>query len=176
MNYQARLAKCFKTDIGKLFEVIAKTKGVIWIIGNGGSFSVASHGALDLTKAGGKKAFAVDNAALITAYSNDYSFRCAIAYYLSQVWQKEDTLIALSTSGRSSNILFAVKTAKRDKIFSVGMTSKGSALTSFVDLPIEFNEKSPKILEDMFQITFHRITRMLENSEFGNKVIFDDGR
>lgn len=176
MNYQARLEKCFKTDIGKLFEVIAKTKGAIWIIGNGGSFCVASHGALDLTKEGGKKAFAVDNTALTTAYSNDYSFRCAIAYYLSSVWQKEDTLIALSTSGRSANILLTVKTAKRDKVFSVGMTSKDSALAHFVDLPIEFNDKSPKILEDMFQITFHRITRMFENSEFRNPVILDDGR
>lgn len=168
MNYQARLEKCFKTDIGKLFEVIAKTKGVIWIIGNGGSFSVASHGALDLTKAGGKKVFVIDNTALITAYSNDYSFRCAIAYYLSSVWQKGDTLIALSTSGKSANINLAVKTAKKDKIFSVGMTSKSSALSYLVDLPIEFNEKSPKILEDIFQITFHRITQMLEKANNNN--------
>ncbi len=164
MSYQARLEKCFKTDISNLFELITKTKGTIWIIGNGGSSSIASHAALDLTKAGDKKAFAVDDTALITAYSNDYSFEEGIALYLLTLWKEGDILIALSTSGESKNILLAVKEAERYNIFTVGMTSSCSSLSTMVDLPFEFDEKDPKILEDIFQITFHRTTAMLEKT------------
>lgn len=165
MSYQARLKRCFKTDIDKLFETIRDAKGYIWIIGNGGSLSVANHSALDLTKAGGKRAFAIGDVALITAYSNDYSFKEGIAFYLSRLWKKEDILIALSTSGKSENILSVVEMAEKDNILTVGMTSRGSPLSEIVDLSVEFDEKDPKILEDIFQITFHRITKMLEKSQ-----------
>lgn len=165
MSYQAKLKKCFKTDIGKLFEIIRDAKGYIWIIGNGGSLSVASHGALDLTKAGGKRAICLSDPAVITAYANDLTFERVNKNYLKNFVTPQDILIALSTSGESNNILEAVEHCNKTGATTIGITSKGSTLAEISKLAVEFDEKDPKILEDIFQITFHRITKMLEKSQ-----------
>lgn len=164
MSYQARLKKCFKTDIGRLFETIRDAKGYIWIIGNGGSLNVANHAALDLTKAGGKRAMCLSDPGLITAYANDLAFERVFKNYLKNFIAPQDILIALSASGASNNILEAVEQCNKTGVTTIGITSKGSALARMSKLAIEFGEKDPKVLEDIFQITFHRITKMLEKS------------
>lgn len=161
--YELQLEKCLKTSFLDLFKALLKTRGTIWLIGNGGSLSVAQHAALDLTKAAGKKAIALTDPAVITAYSNDVSFADGIADYLAAVWSQGDILIALSTSGESPNILSAVQVAKEAELLTVGLTCKGSSLAGMVSLPIEFEEKDPKVLEDVFQITLHKLTKALED-------------
>lgn len=165
MSYQARLKRCFKTDIGKLFEIIRDAKGYIWVIGNGGSFSVAQHGALDLTKAGGKKAICLSDPGVITAYANDLTFEKVFKNYLKNFINPQDILIALSASGESNDILKAVEHCNKTGITTIGLTSKGSELARMSKFAVEFDEKDPKILEDIFQITFHRITKMLEKNQ-----------
>jgi len=82
------------------------------IIGNGGSAALASHFQNDLCKAANIRATVFTEQALLTAFSNDESYECAYERHV-QLWgQKGDILIAISSSGRSKNILRAVETAK----------------------------------------------------------------
>lgn len=92
-----------------LIEMVKAAKRV-YIIGNGGSYANAVHICNDLL-ACGVKAYTLDPATL-TATANDYGYSRIFSYWLSVVGEPDDLLIALSGSGKSSNILLAVHTAE----------------------------------------------------------------
>ena len=85
--------------------------GRIYIIGNGGSYANASHIANDLLAAGAR-AYTMDSA-ILTAFANDYGYENIFSRWLGIVGERGDTLIALSGSGKSPNILNAIKEAER---------------------------------------------------------------
>lgn len=93
-----------------LIERVKKAKRV-YIIGNGGSYANAAHIANDLVSVG-IKAFTLD-AATLTAFANDYGYERAFAHWLEKVGEEGDLLIALSGSGKSPNLLEAIRSAKQ---------------------------------------------------------------
>lgn len=93
-----------------LIEAVKKAKRV-YIIGNGGSYANAMHICNDLLSCR-VKAYTLDPATL-AAFANDHEWEQAYARWLSVVGEDGDLLIALSGSGKSKNILNAVKQAKR---------------------------------------------------------------
>lgn len=97
------------------------------VVGNGGSAAIASHVAVDLTKNAGIRAVTFNEADLITCFANDFGYaewlRKAIDYY----GEPGDALIAISSSGRSENILNACHAARAGKFASV-VTFSGFAL------------------------------------------------
>ena len=82
-----------------------------WLIGNGGSAAVCSHVATDMLKAG-YSAFVVGDPASITMLANDEGHDNVYATPLKLHARPGDTLIAISSSGRSENILLAVRVAR----------------------------------------------------------------
>ncbi|MFH0983975.1 MAG: SIS domain-containing protein [Candidatus Omnitrophota bacterium] len=96
-------------------EKLQKKKGKVIFVGNGGSAAIASHQAVDLWKNGGIRAVAFNDASLLTCLSNDYSYAEVFEKSLAMFAEPEDVLIAISSSGKSANILKAV-----DKARSIG--------------------------------------------------------
>ena len=82
----------------------------VYVIGNGGSYANADHIVNDLLAAG-VKAFTIGPATL-SAFANDRGWQYALAHWISVVGQHGDLLIAMSGSGRSPNILNAVRVAE----------------------------------------------------------------
>jgi D-sedoheptulose 7-phosphate isomerase len=113
-------------SIEAAIEVLCNTieaDGIIWVIGNGGSASTASHASCDLSKglslSLGKKVRSfslVDSQATFTAWSNDFSYDEALAASCRINFREGDCLIAISGSGNSRNILQAVEVANLLKI------------------------------------------------------------
>jgi D-sedoheptulose 7-phosphate isomerase len=97
-------------------------KRVIFI-GNGGSAAIASHMAADFAKNGNMPALCFNDAAAITCLANDYSYEEVFAKPLAQHVTETDCLVAISSSGRSRNILNGVLVA-REKHASI-MTLTG---------------------------------------------------
>ena len=86
--------------------------GRVFIIGNGGSHAIAEHIATDLNKRCRVKAHTLSNNSLLTALTNDYSQEDAIAEWLRMNGLKRrDYVIAISSSGKSPNIINALKYA-----------------------------------------------------------------
>ena len=84
----------------------------IFIIGNGGSCAIAEHISTDLNKRCKVKAYTLSNNSLQTALTNDYSQEDAIAEWLRMNGLKRrDYVIAISSSGKSPNIINALKYA-----------------------------------------------------------------
>src|SRR5256885_1804769 len=110
------------------------------IIGNGGSAADAQHIAAEIIgrykqdrPAYAAIALTTDTSAL-TAMANDYGFEQVFARQVEGLGQRGDVLLALSTSGRSPNILAALRTARTRGLVTIGFTGgKGEALAAHCD-------------------------------------------
>ena len=96
----------------QLITVACKKGGKLIFIGNGGSAAIASHQAVDYWKNGGLEAIAFNDASLLTCISNDFGYEQVFSEPLKRFAHKGDVLLAISSSGRSPNILRGVETAR----------------------------------------------------------------
>ncbi|MEO5374167.1 MAG: SIS domain-containing protein [Alphaproteobacteria bacterium] len=84
----------------------------IMFIGNGGSAGIASHLAIDYSKNGGMRSLAFNDPAALTCLANDLGYEQVFAKQIDLHAVEGDLLFAISSSGRSVNILRAVETAR----------------------------------------------------------------
>jgi len=96
----------------------------LYFAGNGGSAMIASHMAIDATKNGGLRAVAFNDAASLTAISNDIGFEDIFALPLGRFGQAGDLLMTISSSGNSPNVVRALETAKRMGMHTVTLSGK----------------------------------------------------
>lgn len=97
-------------------------EGRVIFIGNGGSASIASHMAIDFQKNGGFPAMAFNDGAALTCLGNDLGFSEVFAAPLAAHTRPEDILFALSSSGRSTDILKGVAAARERGAFIVTLS------------------------------------------------------
>ena len=95
-----------------VWEVYQSGKKII-VVGNGGSAAMASHIAVDFTKAAGIRAINFNEADLITCFANDYGYEYWVEKALEFYADRGDMAILISSSGNSPNILNAAKKAKK---------------------------------------------------------------
>ena len=82
-------------------------------VGNGGSAGIASHMAADYSKNGNLRALAMNDSSMLTCLGNDFGYEHVFAKQIEFHGRKDDFLVAISSSGRSQNILNAAATARR---------------------------------------------------------------
>ncbi|WP_247870599.1 SIS domain-containing protein [Azospirillum sp. TSO5] len=85
----------------------------LMFVGNGGSAGIASHMAIDYSKNGGMRSLAFNDGAALTCLGNDLGYENVFARQIEMHGRPGDVLIAISSSGRSPNILSAVEAARR---------------------------------------------------------------
>jgi D-sedoheptulose 7-phosphate isomerase len=119
-----------------------KSGGKIISCGNGGSMTDAMHFAEELT---GRfrndrmalPAISISDPSHITCTANDMGFDVVFSRFIEAVGQEGDTLLALSTSGNSINIIKAVEAAREKKMMVVGLTGKsGGLLAGMLDAEV----------------------------------------
>ncbi|MCD6577056.1 MAG: SIS domain-containing protein, partial [Anaerolineaceae bacterium] len=128
----------------KMVEMLKEARRArknIFIIGNGGSASSASHIANDWVKNTRQKGIPdlkvmpINDIALFSAYANDEGYETVYAEQIRSFGEEGDVLIALSASGNSPDILRAIQTAKEMGINTIGWTGKtGGKMRGAVDL------------------------------------------
>ena len=84
----------------------------IIVVGNGGSAAMASHVAVDFTKAAGIRAINFNEADLITCFANDYGYERWVEKALEAYSDPGDLVILISSSGKSPNMLNGAREAK----------------------------------------------------------------
>lgn len=100
----------------EVFRECNKNGGTIYFIGNGGSAAISSHMAQDYTKMGLLKAQSFNDSSLITCLANDYSYAQIFEKAISMYTKEHDVVVAISSSGKSGNILNGVTAAKNRKL------------------------------------------------------------
>jgi D-sedoheptulose 7-phosphate isomerase len=141
------------------------------IIGNGGSAADAQHIAAEIVgrykqdrPAWAAIALTTDTSAL-TAIANDYGFEQVFARQVEGLGQRGDVLLALSTSGRSPNILAALRTARQRGLVTIGFTgTKGEALGEFCDHLLVAPSADTPIVQQIHLAVAHGICDEIEQT------------
>jgi phosphoheptose isomerase len=145
-----------RTWVGAVREIWCETRtagGRVVFIGNGGSAGIASHLANDLAKAGGIPAACFSDASQITCLANDYGFENWIAHALRLSCRRGDSLVAISSSGQSANILNAVAAARRleMKVVTLSGMEARNPLRRLGDANLWLDSKAYNIIESAHQ-------------------------
>lgn len=144
----------------------------IFILGNGGSASTASHFACDLGKNARRDDFPpfrvialTDNMAVFSAYANDEGYENVFASQLASFVKPEDVVIGISTSGNSPNVLRAIELANQVGARTVGFTgSDGGQLGTLVGYNIHVPSTCIEQVEDIHLVLGHLICTVLRQS------------
>jgi len=157
----------------KMVEMLKEARQArnnIFVIGNGGSASSASHIANDWiknTRQNGKpdlKVLTINDIAIFSAYANDEGYESVYAEQIRSFGEEGDVLITMSTSGNSPNILKAIQAAKEMGIKTIGWTGKtGGKMRNEVDLCLGTTSDYCGMIEDMHMIFGHIITIALSD-------------
>jgi D-sedoheptulose 7-phosphate isomerase len=143
---------------------------MVYVFGNGGSASLASHLACDLGKGtaycNGGKRFRVlaltDNLPTLTAWANDFSYEEVFAEQLRDVVEPRDVAFAISGSGNSQNVLRALHVARAAGATTVGITGfQGGNMKAQCDICAVVPSDDMQIIEDLHLAMAHALFRMV---------------
>ncbi|OGR84165.1 MAG: hypothetical protein A2901_09025 [Elusimicrobia bacterium RIFCSPLOWO2_01_FULL_54_10] len=129
------LERGFEDAIKMVADQANKRKKIIFI-GNGGSAAIASHQSVDYWKNGGMRAIAFNDVSLLTCIGNDYGYPFVFEKPVEMFADPGDVMIAISSSGKSDNILNGVKMAKKKGLTVITMSGfkPDNPLRSFGDI------------------------------------------
>ncbi|MFZ0320852.1 MAG: SIS domain-containing protein [Candidatus Sulfotelmatobacter sp.] len=156
--------------LASLFLSAYDKERTIFLFGNGGSASLASHLSCDLGKgtapATGRRLRAValtDNVALITAWANDTRYEGIFAEQLENLLQPGDVAFAISASGNSPNVLAALSFARRAGAATAGITGfQGGKMKSLCDICVIVPSDNMQIIEDLHLSIAHAVFRVVQ--------------
>ena len=160
-------------NAGDLLVDMFRQGGKVFSCGNGGSLCDAMHFAEELTgrfrhERAALPAIAIADPFHFTCVSNDMSFDSVFSKYLEALGNRGDVLLAISTSGNSSNILQAVDTAHVKGMKVIGLTGKtGGKMKEKCDITIvvPWNKYSDRIQEIHIKI-IHILIEYIEQAFF----------
>ncbi len=147
------------------------------IIGNGGSAADAQHIAAEIVgrykqerPAFAAIALTTDTSAL-TAIANDYWFEQVFARQVEGLGQRGDVLLALSTSGRSPNILAALRAARARGLVTIGFTgTRGEALRAYCDHLLVAPSDDTAVVQQIHLTIAHAICEEIEQTMMGEAL------
>ena len=148
--------------------------GTVYFCGNGGSAADAQHLAAELAgrylmERSSLPAVALTtNTSALTAIGNDYGFDRIFARQLEGLGSPGDVLVAITTSGRSTNVLRAVETARAHGMVVIGMTGRaGRRFAARCDHALVTpSDSTPRIQEGHIAMG-HALCELVERSLFG---------
>jgi D-sedoheptulose 7-phosphate isomerase len=171
----AALLDVVRSIAGRITQALRSGRKVL-IIGNGGSAADAQHIAAEIVgrykqdrPAYAAIALTTDSSAL-TSIANDYGFEEVFARQVEGLGQPGDVLLALSTSGKSPNILAALRTARERGLVIVGFTgTRGEALRELCDELLVAPSDDTPVIQQIHLAIAHGICDEVEQAMMGER-------
>ena len=173
INYSFINNKITKNKLIKLVNIITDSlidgKKLI-VCGNGGSAADSQHFVAELVSKFKKirkplSAIALTtDSSIITSIANDFSFDQIFSKQIQALGKKGDVLIGISTSGTSTNVLNALKTAKKEKISTILLTGNIKKQYNYVDLKIDVPSSSTARIQEIHELIYHSICEIIESN------------
>ena len=168
-DVQGCLAALPRDVLGQIVDRLAEAgrKGQqVFIFGNGGSASTASHMACDLGKGAivdGHPRLKVmslnDNMAIMTAISNDISYEAVFIEQLKNLLKPDDVIIAISASGNSPNVVNGMEYAREVGAYTVGLIGFGGGkMAGLSDLKVVVDSYDYGVVEGLHLVIEHMIS------------------
>ncbi len=154
----------------KIIESIKNNNKLI-IFGNGGSAADAQHIAGELVGRFQKNrrsypaiALTTDTS-IITSISNDFSYETIFSRQCEALVSTGDTVLGISTSGNSKNVINGLKIAKEKGASTIGLLgNNGGEIKDVVDTAIIVNSSSTPRIQEVHRIIYHIICQMVEEN------------
>jgi D-sedoheptulose 7-phosphate isomerase len=154
---------------GEALVQVWREGGRIYVAGNGGSASTASHLVCDLAKLTItqdmprlRATSLCDNVPLLTAWSNDSSYADVFVQQVRDVLKPEDVVICISGSGNSENVVRLASYARSQNVQTIGLLGfSGGRIGQIVHLPIIIPSTNMQIIEDLHLATCHMLSSVL---------------
>jgi D-sedoheptulose 7-phosphate isomerase len=171
-QYKASVLKALDTldltSVARAIEILREARDQgrqIFVCGNGGSASTASHFVCDMIKGASfqrERRFRIialtDSLATITAYSNDVGYDCIFTEQLKNFANKGDVVIALSGSGNSPNVVRALEFANSIGCQTIALTGRdGGQLGPLANLQIHVADPHMGRIEEGHLIACHML-------------------
>ena len=181
LEESARVKQSFSNElIGRIAQFAEKSAaalrggGKIVFFGNGGSAADALHLSAELvvrlrTERAGLAALALTaNPSVLTAAGNDYGFERIFSRQIESLVSHEDVLVALSTSGKSPNMVRGVEAGRARGAYLVAFTGEtGGALASKVDLLLNVPSQDPQHIQECHITIGHIACSLIERLALG---------
>jgi phosphoheptose isomerase len=177
--YTAELARAWKrldaSELDRAAEVLLEAymrRAGVYSCGNGGSASIANHLQCDHVKGVRTKTdlrprvvSLSNNMELLTAISNDMGYENVFAYQLESQSVPGDVLIAITSSGRSANIVRALTWARDNGLRTIALTGfDGGEAKTIAEVAIHFPGSNYGIIEDLHQAAMHALAQYIRQS------------
>ena len=153
-----------------------KAGGKLLVFGNGGSSADALHICGELVGRFARKRPALpaialsSNQAILTAWSNDYSFETVFSRELEALGRAGDIAWGISTSGSSPNVVSGLKRARDMGLHTIGMTgARGERLGDLCDVLMTVPLVETPRIQEVHAITYHAICAAVENALFNGE-------
>lgn len=167
-------AQNLNNEINQAIKIITdcfRKGNKVIIFGNGGSAADAQHFAAEfvgryLKERQSLPAIALTtDTSIITAIGNDYGFEYVFSRQCESIVNENDVVIAISTSGKSKNIVNGVITSKKRGAFTIGLTGEGGRdLGKIIDLLLVVPSKSTPRIQEVHRIIMHVISELVEEN------------
>ena len=151
----SNIPKVFFEETIKLIKKTIKKNGKVYIVGNGGSSSIASHISVDLAKVAKVPSSTFNNSNLITCFANDYGYQNWVVESIKSYMNKNDMIILISSSGTSKNIVNAAKYCKKNNVELITLSG--------------FNKNNP--LSKLGRVNFHIPSKQYNFIEMSHHII-----
>lgn len=157
------------------FKMIALTRfqnGIVYVIGNGGSAGIASHFSTDLIKSLHIPSQTFYDSNLMTCLSNDTGYENVFSYPLEKLLKPHDLLVAISSSGKSPNIVKAAETAiaRKASLFTLSGFSEQNPLRKLGHLNFWVDRCDYGLVETAHFFLLHTIVDLWhKNAVSGNE-------
>jgi D-sedoheptulose 7-phosphate isomerase len=143
----------------------------VFVMGNGGSASTATHFVCDLaknTRCDGLPHFRAigltDNMAIFSAYANDEGYENVFSNQLANLIKPNDVVIGISASGNSINVLNAMEEAQKHGAIMIGFTGfDGGRLGQMVHINIHVKSNIIEHVEDIHLMLEHIIVKVIKD-------------
>jgi len=178
--YKADVLKAIDTieleKVGQAIEILKRARDEdrrIFVCGNGGSASTASHFVCDMVKGASfrrDKRFRImaltDSLPTITAYANDVTYDCVFVEQLKNFAEPGDVVMAISGSGNSPNVLQAVEYANSIGCRTIALSGRnGGKLGPMAQLNLQASNPHMGRIEDVHMIVMHMICYYFMDAE-----------
>jgi phosphoheptose isomerase len=151
----------------------------VFTCGNGGSAAIANHLVCDHTKGVRTKTDLLprvgslsNNVELLTAIANDLAYEDVFVFQLQSQANPGDVLVAISSSGRSANIVRALSWARDNSLHTIAITGfEGGGAKTLADIAIHFDCTNYGIVEDLHQSVMHALAQYIRQSRMTAETI-----
>jgi len=143
--------------------------GAVLVFGNGGSAAEAQHFVAELvgryeTERPGRRAIALTtDTSVLTAASNDYGFDRVFARQIEALGRRGDVALAITTSGRSANVLRGIETANARGLTTIALTGRdGARAAQLAAIHVNVAEQRTALAQEVHLTVLHVLCELIE--------------